>query len=485
MEEKRFECRYCFRKFLCGKSLGGHIRTHMMSENEERRIMNANAAASVFKFDDGRKRKRSELGSSSVGGDDGNYIYGLRENPKKTTRFVHSNAAAVSSATVQIERFCKECGKGFPSLKALCGHMASHSEKEKVISRIEDVSGVRDGQSDTEDSVPTDTRKSKRMKLKIISNENRPSSSSPPWGNCSSSISEVDQDHEEVARTLMMLSRDHTFKGPFALVADSSDNNSVVVEPEAKLKLKLKLKLKSKSNSPDVDTKVVGMNHGKTFVTINGVKMKNYGEGYDSDNSDSGYFLHGPKKVESDDASSDWCLKNRFQDHDLESSKKIVESNKNNGYGNNEMYSSLKTQRESFSDDSVYESDENSTDSDSYTAPKTQTNNKSNMNGTKSGNNNKKPSCKGKKKMKSKKGKEHDCPLCPRTFKSGQALGGHKRSHFATGVSTQDTLVIRPGAAAASQAQALAPVPVPAPAPAPAAVNACLIDLNLPAPDDE
>ncbi|XP_058769338.1 zinc finger protein ZAT9-like [Vicia villosa] len=463
MEEKKFECRYCLRKFLCGKSLGGHIRTHMMSENEERRIMNANAAAAntVFKFDDGRKRKRSELGSSSVGGDDGNYIYGLRENPKKTTRFVHSNAAAAT--TVQNERFCKDCGKGFFSLKALCGHMASHSEKG-VVSGV----GVRDSQSDTEDSVPTDTRKSKRMKLKIISNENRPSSSSPPWGNCSSSISEVDQDHEEVARTLMMLSRDYSFKGRFALRTDSSENNSAVVEPEAKLKLKLKSKM--------VDTKVVGTG----MIKVNGMTMKYYGEGYDSDNSDSGYFLHGPKKVESDDASSEWCLRNRFQDHDFASSKKI-QSNKNNGYGNDEMYSGLKNVRESYSDESVYESDENSTDSDSYTAPKAQAN-KSNMNGAKSGNY-KKSSSKGKKKVKSKKNKEHDCPLCPRTFKSGQALGGHKRSHFVGGGYDESTLVIRPGAQALAPARALAPVR--APAPAPAAVNACLIDLNLPAPDDE
>uniref|UniRef100_A0A803L7U8 C2H2-type domain-containing protein n=1 Tax=Chenopodium quinoa TaxID=63459 RepID=A0A803L7U8_CHEQI len=31
---------------------------------------------------------------------------------------------------------------------------------------------------------------------------------------------------------------------------------------------------------------------------------------------------------------------------------------------------------------------------------------------------------------KSKKVKGHKCPYCPRVFKSGQALGGHKRSHM-------------------------------------------------------
>ncbi|CAK8536610.1 unnamed protein product [Lathyrus sativus] len=456
MEEKKFVCRFCSRKFPCGKSLGGHIRTHMMSENEEKRMMNApsnGGAATVFKFDVARKRKRSELGSSSVGGsggDDGNYIYGLRENPKKTTRFVHSNAAAAVAATVQVERFCKNCGKSFTSLKAMCGHMASHPK-----SLLKGVSGVClsqkhklviDSQSDTEDSVPTDTRKLKRMKLKILSNDNRPSSSSPPLGNCSSSISEVDQSPDEVARTLMKMSRD---KGRFALVKESSDNTSAVVE--------------AKSKSP---TKVAAMDHGKSNVGTEKkvVKVRNLKyyeeEGYDSHNSDSGYFLYGPKKVESDDASSEWCLGNRFQNHDYESSKKI-QSNK--GY-----------ERDSFSDDSVYESDENSTDSDSYAAPKTQTN-KNNMNGTKSGN--KKSSCKGKKKMKSKKNKEHDCPLCERSFKSGQALGGHKRSHFVGGYD-ESTFVIRPGGSAAQ-------APPPAPAPAPANPGVIDFDLNLPAPDDE
>lgn len=34
------------------------------------------------------------------------------------------------------------------------------------------------------------------------------------------------------------------------------------------------------------------------------------------------------------------------------------------------------------------------------------------------------------KKTKLKKNKGHECPICFRMFKSGQALGGHKRSHF-------------------------------------------------------
>ena len=512
MEER--VCKYCFKRFPCGKSLGGHIRTHMMSENSlqsnEEKRMNANASVNaMFKFDEGRKRKRLDLGSSGggSGGDDGNLIYGLRENPKKTTRFVHSNAAA----TVQMEKFCKECGKGFPSLKALCGHMACHSEKDKGANRIESVSGVRekqklvmDSQSDTEASVQTDSRRSRRMKFKNLSGGDNKSSSSLHWGNCSSSVSEVEQEQEDVARCLMLLSRDSTYKGRFPLVTESSDNNSMVVEEK----------------SPSVDTKFAVMNRGKNIVgdKNNGFelaekkfdkdgKMKSGEIGYVSDNSDSGYFTYGPKKVESDD-SSDAFFRNdaksskvgyfsSFEDHDFESNKKIMSRGRNknsaefkkvvmddsrkrqnivesyskktkNGYNNDEVYESLKIDRESYSEDSAYESDENSSDSDSYPAPKAQSNR--NMNGK----TNKKSSCKGKKKMKSKKSKEHECPICNKIFKSGQALGGHKRSHFIGG-NDDNTLVIRPAAGAHA-----APAP-----PAVVAANPSLFDLNLPAPDDE
>ena len=64
-----------------------------------------------------------------------------------------------------------------------------------------------------------------------------------------------------------------------------------------------------------------------------------------------------------------------------------------------------------------------------------------------------------------KKSKGHECPICFRVFKSGQALGGHKRSHF---IGSQDhrTLVIQQHHQVAHDMHTL-------------------IDLNLPAPIDE
>ncbi|CAI8617609.1 unnamed protein product [Vicia faba] len=119
-------------------------------------------------------RNKRDLSCSETGAD-GNTSYGLRENPRKTMRFVHSNqhqhrerrhddAAANADMEHEMIRFCKECGKGFPSLKALCGHMASHSEKEKKINRFDQVMEDSQSDDDTDDDAATtmNLRKSKR-----------------------------------------------------------------------------------------------------------------------------------------------------------------------------------------------------------------------------------------------------------------------------------------------------------------------------------
>ncbi|KAJ0713687.1 putative transcription factor C2H2 family [Helianthus annuus] len=64
-----------------------------------------------------------------------------------------------------------------------------------------------------------------------------------------------------------------------------------------------------------------------------------------------------------------------------------------------------------------------------------------------------------------KKNKGHECPICFRMFKSGQALGGHKRSHFINGSEDRTDHV-----AAIEQVEA---------------TYTDMIDLNLPAPEDD
>ncbi|RHN62036.1 putative transcription factor C2H2 family [Medicago truncatula] len=498
MEEKhrKFVCKYCFKRFPCGKSLGGHIRTHMTEERN-------NAAAIAAAGGDAAEHVAAGVG------DGGNLIYGLRENPKKTMRFVHShhhhyNHHAATAAATTLEqnemiKFCKECGKGFPSLKALCGHMASHSEKEKKINKamMEEDTQSDDTDDDDDDvcvaATTMNLRKSKRrIRFKSITLSNQqPSSSSVNGG--SSSVSEMEQEQqEEVARCLMLLSRDFFgHKGRF--VSESSDNNNEIV-------LETKSKIVIRNGNKFV------ANHAREFVAEKKKKLKMVGIGV-SNNSDLRDFRYGSKKikfvdssvpnyefkrpkVEADKSGFDDCrskynnnvttifkksgMMNKDLDHDtkFDSRKKANSegfsfSNKNKEIYENgskslkyEFFDYEKDNDISYDSTTDVESDEeNSSESDSFPAAKSHNSKAVNRKKLSSSNKGKK-----KKKLKSKKSKEYECPICYKIFRSGQALGGHKRSHFVGG-SEENTFVIK---------QAAAAVAVP-----------CLIDLNLPAPVDE
>ncbi|CAK8577303.1 unnamed protein product [Lathyrus sativus] len=508
MEEKqrKFVCKYCFKRYPCGKSLGGHIRTHM----SEQRTHNAAAAAvatvaaadaRVFKVDGVRNKRDSE---TVGGGADGNNSYGLRENPRKTMRFVHSHShqqhprhddhAAAPAATAVMEhemiRFCKDCGKGFSSSKALCGHMASHSEKEKKINRFDQV--MEDSQSDDEtddDAATMNLRKSKRrirFKSLTLSNQNRNQIQNQPSScsvNGSSSMSEMEQEqHQEVAMCLMLLSRGFfSHKGRF--VSESSDNNSSVV-------------LETK---PYVSDKKIVIRNFNKFVSSNDhheaankkLKLKSVGIGVSNksdsrdfryaskikivDSKDSNFEFKRPKDEEDKSGFVDCKSKynvtttvvkkpgmNKDLDHDSRKKSNYEGFGFNNNNNKNEeihedvrnclkyeFYGSEKDNDSSYVSTTDEESDEeNSSESDSFPAAK-------------SHNSKKKSSNKAKKKLKSKKSKEYECPICYKIFRSGQALGGHKRSHFVGGSEENTTFVIKQNA------------------------GPCLIDLNLPAPVDE
>ncbi|XP_047333284.1 zinc finger protein ZAT1-like [Impatiens glandulifera] len=144
-------CKLCNKSFLCGRSLGGHMRSH-------------DKKPSSFEFD-------SHNPTSGYG-------YGLRENPKKTNKFNSDISFDDDSSSVE-DKFCKQCGKGFFSWKALFGHMKCHSDYKRKRSR-------------TSSSLNSEIDQ------------------------------EQDQEHdqeEEVAMCLMMLSRDGSGD------VESSDNN--------------------------------------------------------------------------------------------------------------------------------------------------------------------------------------------------------------------------------------------------------------------
>ncbi|KAM7269582.1 hypothetical protein ACFE04_025079 [Oxalis oulophora] len=371
---------------------------------------------------------------------------------------------------------CKECGKGFQSLKALCGHMACHSEKDHHNNKLTKLKhnnnnnnnnnnlAVMDSQSETETSTPSKRRRSRRMKYKTVVGAYDSSSFN---GNYSSLSTDMELEQEEVAMCLIMLSRDSGFRKTWNSVPDSSDNNSVVLE--------------TKSSSIDMRMKKIG-------ETLKCAEIE------ESENSDSGYFNNGPKKVSSDDASVDGNYEftranagfgsgfNDFEEmEDAELGEKLKKfkfkkvgglsaaknkeffSDKRKEYGClvcNKVFHSHRSlwghqashSRISGCFESMYGSGENSVENENDPIPVNNSSKKIPVN-----NNN------IQKKTSSKKMKGHQCPICFRMFKSGQALGGHKRSHFMGSSADNETVVIN------HELSKMQP----------------LIDLNLPAPDED
>lgn len=526
MEEKqkmKFVCKFCNKRYPCGKALGGHIRTHMnhnSAEVEEEAEVSANIAR--FSAVTGGKRSKRDSASEVAGW---NSVYGLRENPKKTWRL------ADSSGCLPQERICRECGKGFQSLKALCGHMACHSEKEKLINKFEDPSGacekekpVMDNHSVNDASASRQLKRSKRTRYNTLCAY----SSANTLTNGSSLVSEIEQEQEEGAMCLMMLSRDSGRRGGRNSVEESSDNDSVVLEAKSS---SINVKMTPKNGWNCVPT----TNEFEKLKKRRDKKLKTT-EISLSDNSDSGCLKNGPKKAEAD-LSVDWALRgdefkmtkgdyrsgigdfeaelgessNRFKHVTAELGKKLIISTrygqlgralvecdsplgaKNTSYSSEFLercdtslknccsnFESCKSSEKGNKDESwncnmcfyshrvlntksdcrceaMYESGENSIDTDSV--PVSKKNGKTMEYCSVKTSMNQSVSAHSKKRLGPKKSKGHECPICFRVFRSGQALGGHKRSHFFGG-SEERTMVIKQG---------LPDYPV-------------LIDLNLPAP---
>ncbi|KAK1379483.1 putative WRKY transcription factor 57-like [Heracleum sosnowskyi] len=408
----------------------------------------------------GNMKKFQSLGdeSNEVGGVSG---YGLRENPKRTWRAVDSSFALPQ------ERVCKQCGKGFQSLKALCGHMACHSEKEKV-SRDTNFwtngnSKLVDSHSDTDEDLVRQTRsKTKRYKKSV--------GKASEFGNNvngGSSVFEVEeQDMEDVAMCLMMLSRDTWNWGGVNSVVESSDNNSVVLE--------------TKSSSIDMKA---GRNDGVYFgdeilemKKLGDNKFKTSGldtENFQFENCSSGYLRNGVKKLESDISIDELLRNGEYKDAELgmiynrgnhyeaeackstklmmydskkrarddyesaEPSKNAQKKRNYNCVNCNKSFSSFQAlgghrpchKRTTPTFHFEYESDDYSLD-DEDIAPNSPPVRKLGERYDNKKAASRDYSVDAKKKIRPKKVKGHQCPFCPKMFKSGQALGGHKRTHF-------------------------------------------------------
>ncbi|KAF8088768.1 hypothetical protein N665_0530s0023 [Sinapis alba] len=285
--EKEYICKFCNKKFPSGKSLGGHIRIH-------------------------------------------------------TNKRLFVEQREITALKQQL--CCRECGKGFDSLKDLWSHMdCYHCEGEKLI--------VMDSQSDS--SGPTRKRSKKQSSSDCLSN----------GSSSSSSACEIEQEDKNSALSLMMMSMDS--KG-LTLVAESSVNYSEILETKVSSGEQLKMIF-----NQDLQT-------DKVALVVDDDDLLS-----DSYSSDSDYFMNGPKKSDSVDR----CLRNN--DDELESKE---------GRSKYELLKSKWVDLSSYESDSCADT------------------NRMMIHSKKAITANKNSKC-------------HECPICFRVFKSGQALGGHKRSH--------------------------------------------------------
>ncbi|XP_071916331.1 uncharacterized protein [Coffea arabica] len=162
VQEQKFVCKFCNKCCFSGKSLGGHMRRHLAliaAAKKEKVKADINVGfGGGYDHDDHHDhgdfgleenatnscRFSAEQSSSSLipekvdnhsssmnlendDHDQDQDNYGLRENPKKSWKI--SDLRACGSP--RKGNICKECGKRFPSSRALAGHMRTHSGKFK------------------------------------------------------------------------------------------------------------------------------------------------------------------------------------------------------------------------------------------------------------------------------------------------------------------------------------------------------------------
>ncbi|OIV99979.1 hypothetical protein TanjilG_26317 [Lupinus angustifolius] len=460
--KQQHACKFCSKSFPCGRSLGGHMRSH---------ITNLSSSAET-------EDKEKVVGSEAGYGTTINTGYGLRENPKKTWRIADSTGEE-TSFTLAIERFCRECGKGFHSWKALFGHMKCHSDKQRVSNNlVEDQDSVTnnnakmvllDSQSDNEAVAPSKRRRSKRRRARymVAANINL----------YSSSLSEVEQEQEEVAMSLIMLSKDLRSWSGINSVDDLSDYNSAYFKTSSSVQTKIEKMKKPMLNCSSEIAKVINQSGKKLeFGSCVSENLNSKGKGSEPLTTElksekakfaledsEGYRVNGTESVLSKSTITNKyrSIKTKFLGSELKSNsvQNLADKPSEAGeFSKNphkrgkfecttcnkifDSYQALGGHRASHKRNkscfvSRNERGENSIETQLSPDPTTESKLMKNsvrdylveaeVDAAGFGNE------VADTVTESKKIKVHKCPICYKVFQSGQALGGHKRSHLASG----------------------------------------------------
>ncbi|WMV21744.1 hypothetical protein MTR67_015129 [Solanum verrucosum] len=365
-------CKFCNKSFHCGRSLGGHMRSHMVNttDGETTRKKLPALIVSNSTTNNNNNNVNLDIGTQNV-----NYV--LRNNPKKTSKFSEDLVDTL------LPKVCKECGKSFQSWKALFGHMKCHSSS----SSQEEDSWNSVSESDTEATAAaaaaataTSNKKKRSSRKRYNMAPAATSSSLTVAANASSPcVSEIEHEQEEIAMSLIMLSRDvSNWVGHNNVTDQCSDNNSQFLTKSELIK-----KVKNGKTEQGESSK----------SPINGQKRNK-----------SEPLIHG----------------------DDEKKKKIKVENENRVISDPKIKFECTTCNKSFHSYQALgghrASHKNSkgetctgTDIDHVKRIKNGNNNDSEFG----------ENCGSKKQLKM-----HECPICYKIFPSGQALGGHKRSHL-------------------------------------------------------
>ncbi|XP_051152713.1 zinc finger protein ZAT4-like [Andrographis paniculata] len=345
-------CKFCSKNFPCGRSLGGHMRSHLITISSKKKKKNST--------------KNSNIDSSKFvvnGGDEDQFgCYGLRANPRKTMKY--------DDALIE-DNLCKECGKGFQSLKALFGHMKCHSVNNNgrivVVDDDDDSWGISDQvavvdrHSDNEGAAAL-LRRKKRSSGRIRKYTSNAANSS------SLTSSNEAAEQEEVALSLIILSRDKGDLSGLNSVVESSDN-TIQMWPETE----------------NVDC-VIGCNESEVV-------------GFDHLKNDR-IFKNKSRKRKRDHIS-------KFAQVSDKSSKFACSICKK-GFPSYQALGGHKASHKKFKGSCApveHSLDQSSNNKLIIEHPAVAS-------------------------LGWNKNKDHECPICFKAFPSGQALGGHKRSHL-------------------------------------------------------
>ncbi|XP_038892883.1 uncharacterized protein LOC120081790 [Benincasa hispida] len=446
-KENKFVCNFCHKSFTCGKSLGGHIRIHK-NEKSPRVAEKQRERSSILKFQVPTERRRSkrDLESDVANGNSG---YGLRENPKITQRF------ADSGYTSRQEKFCRECGQGFQSSEALSWHLACHSGNERESKRFEYNHGITHQNRELIENRSDNPEKDREAAMCLVmmskaprfsgleglnsaaeSSDSKSSSRHFRESGTSGSNSNGGLEMKEVTGRINKLEVSE-FDG------ENSDSENFRKEVCKKVKLKVSVHralMDEEYKKPDFK---FGVRVGRASADI----LKNSMKSKKNDDQEhvSSYNYELRKR-----------LKNESYSPDLwEGSSKKIPSEIFRSH-DRETYTRMSNGCEWTHQSG--ENSENTTNNSISIRPIPARELIESSNGKNKGHQN----TSGNEEKKFGPKKKHKCPICFKAFKSGQALGGHKRSHVVGSLEDASTVTRQESNGTTG-----------------------LIDLNVPAPMEE